>query len=88
MVAGIRCYLAAAGIDIVQELGKTSLVLSSGQGHLVNGRFEIDQMMHTLEDALDQALNEGYDGLWATGDMSWEFGPQKIFQDFWNMSGA
>jgi MEDS: MEthanogen/methylotroph, DcmR Sensory domain len=22
---------------------------------------------------------EGYEGLWATGDMSWEFGPQKDF---------
>jgi MEDS: MEthanogen/methylotroph, DcmR Sensory domain len=28
---------------------------------------------------VDQALNEGYAGLWATGDMSWEFGPKKDF---------
>jgi MEDS: MEthanogen/methylotroph, DcmR Sensory domain len=79
MVAGIRCYLAAAGVDIVQALEKTSLVLSSDQGHLINGHFDIDRMMHTLEDELDQALNDGYEGLWATGDMSWEFGPQKDF---------
>ena len=36
-------------------------------------------MLHKLEDALDQALNDGYKGLWATGDMTWEFGPRQDF---------
>jgi hypothetical protein len=79
MVAGIRCYLAAAGIDVGGELEKNSLVLSSDQGHLVEGRFDVAGMMRTLEVALTQALNDGYDGLWATGDMTWEFGPEKDF---------
>ena len=26
-----------------------------------------------------RALDDGYSGLWATGDMSWEFGPAKDF---------
>jgi hypothetical protein len=88
MVAGIGCYLAAAGVDVVHEAEKASLVLSSDQKHLVKGCFEVDRMMSTLEDALDQALADGYDGLWAIGDMSWEFGPQKDFQGFWSMNGA
>jgi MEDS: MEthanogen/methylotroph, DcmR Sensory domain len=79
MVAGMRCYLAAAGIDIAHELQKTSLVLSSDQHHLVKGSFDVDQMMHTLEDALGQAVKDGYDGLWASGDMTWELGPRKEF---------
>src|ERR1700722_5666523 len=79
MVAGMRCYLSAAGIDVAQEVAKANLVLSSDQRHLVNGRFDIDRMMNTLEDALNQALNDGYDGLWATGDMTWELGPQRDF---------
>jgi hypothetical protein len=79
MVAGVRCYLAAAGIDVNQEVGKGSLVLSSDQGHLVESRFDVDRMICTLEDTLDQALRDGYQGLWATGDMTWEFGPQKDF---------
>jgi hypothetical protein len=79
MVAGIRCYLAAAGIDIAHELEKTSLVLSSDQRHLIKGHFDVDLMMHTLEDALGQAVNDGYDGLWASGDMTWELGPQNEF---------
>jgi hypothetical protein len=79
MVGGMRCYLSAAGIDVAREVEKVSLVLSSDQGHLVEGRFDVDRMMHTLEDAIDQALNDGYGGLWATGDMTWELGLQKDF---------
>jgi hypothetical protein len=77
MVAGVRCYLAAAGIDVAHESAKASLVLSSDQGHLVQGSFDVDRMMHTLEEALGQALSDGYEGLWATGDMTWELGSQK-----------
>jgi hypothetical protein len=36
-------------------------------------------MMAALEDALSSSMNDGYEGLWATGDMTWEFGPQKDF---------
>ncbi len=79
MVAGIRCCLAAADVDVTHEVAKASLVLSSDQRHLVKGRFDVDRMISTLEDALNQALSDGYSGLWATGDMSWEVGPQKDF---------
>jgi hypothetical protein len=58
-------------------VGKGSLVLSSDQGHLVNGHFEVDLMLRALEDAVQQALKDGYLGLWATGDMTWEFGSGK-----------
>lgn len=79
MIAGMRCYLAAAGIDVAHEVQKTSLLLSSDQRHLVNGRFDVDKMMRSLDDALQQALSEGYRGLWATGDLTWEFGPERNF---------
>lgn len=75
MVAGIRCYLAAAGIDVAYELEKTSL----DQAHLIKGRFNVDRMVQTLEDALWRALDDGFQGLWATGDMTWELGPENNF---------
>jgi hypothetical protein len=79
MVAGMRSYLAAAGVDVAHEVGKASLVLLSDQWHLAGGRFDVERMMHTLEDGLHQALGDGYKGLWATGDMTWEMGPQKDY---------
>jgi DNA gyrase inhibitor GyrI len=36
-------------------------------------------MLSKLEDSLNQALDDGYQGLWATGDMTWEFSPEKDF---------
>jgi hypothetical protein len=79
MVAAMRSSLEAAGIDVAEELAKGRLVLSSEPCVSANGDFDVDLMLHKLDDAVDQALKDGYKGLWATGDMTWEFGPQKNF---------
>lgn len=78
MVAGIKSYLAASGVDVASETEEGNLVLSPDQNHLAdNSRFDVHRMIETLEHALQQALADGYEGLWATGDMTWEFGPAK-----------
>lgn len=79
MVAGMRSALAAAGVDVDGEVSKGSLVLFSDRQHLNNGRFDIDRTISFLEAALQQALRDGYQGLWATGDMTWEMGPDADF---------
>ena len=79
MVAGIRSYLAADGLDVAQEVQKGSLVLSSDPGHLVDGVFNPARMLAMLADAVNGALSHGYIGLWATGDMTWELGREKDF---------
>ena len=78
MVAGMRSYLAAAGVDVARETEEGNLELSSEQGHLLDGSFDIDRMIDSLAAAVKQAMNDGYQGLWATGDMSWEFGYRRI----------
>jgi len=79
MVAGLRSYLFAAGVDVPAEVQQGSLVLSSDSGHLHNELFDIDRMVSLLNGAVSKALDDGYEGVWATGDMSWEFGPKKDF---------
>jgi hypothetical protein len=79
MVAGIRSYLAAIGIDVESDIAKTRLVLSSESTASAGDGFHVDMMLDNLEDALDQALSDGYKGLWASGDMTWEFGSEKNF---------
>lgn len=80
MVAGFRSYLAAAGLDVADEVKKGALVLSSDQSHLVDGRFDPDRMVGQLFEAVNQSLQDGYAGLWATGDMLWEFGSERNFE--------
>lgn len=74
MVAGMRWHLAAAGLDLKDQVERGALVLSSDQQHLLDGKFDVDRMLQLLQDAVKQALAEGYAGLWAAGDMTWEFG--------------
>lgn len=79
MVAGVRSYLAAAGVDVAQAMARGSLVLSSGRDHLVNDEFVPERMLKMLEESVLQALHDGFTGLWATGDMMWEFGGKNDF---------
>jgi hypothetical protein len=79
MVEGMRSLLASAEVDVEAETARGSLVISAEQAHLVNGRFDVNRMIETLGQTLDGALREGYFGLWASGDMSWEFGPEQDF---------
>jgi hypothetical protein len=79
MVAGMRSYLAAAGVDVAHEVRKGSLVLTSERRQLVDDVFDVEVMMQGLEEALQQALADGYHGLWATGDMTWEMGSAKDY---------
>ena len=79
MTASMSAHLAAAGVDVTGAIAKGGLVLSSEPTVLDKGKFDIDFMLRKLEEAIDQALRDGYQGLFATGDMTWEFGPEENF---------
>jgi MEDS: MEthanogen/methylotroph, DcmR Sensory domain len=79
MIVALRSYLAATGLDVLKEIARGRLILTSDQSHLLDGRFDVERMMQLLRDALDEARREGYAGLWASGDMTWEFGPEKDY---------
>lgn len=75
----MRSLLCTGGTDVVQLVTQGCLVLSSGCDHLLDGKFHIDRMVTMLKNAVNKALADGYRGLFATGDMSWEFGPENDF---------
>ena len=79
MVAGIRAYLTSSGINVSEAIIQKRLILSSDQGHLVGNAFDPQRMMGLLEETHDAALKDGFSGLWASGDMAWEFGPARNF---------
>lgn len=76
MVAGLRSYLTAAGIDVQKKTESGDLIVTSDQGHLVNGKFDGDRMLDLLKTEIFNAKRDGYSGLWASGDMSWELGSE------------
>lgn len=84
MIAGMQCYLEAAGIPLERYVAEKRLLLSSDQKHLAGGHFDPERMMRTLEIAYQQALNDGFEGLWASGDMGWEIGPRMDHSSLWD----
>ncbi len=53
-------YLAAEGIDVAHDVSKTNLVFSSDQSRLPGGGFDLEEMIGKLDDAIVQALEDGY----------------------------
>jgi hypothetical protein len=80
MIAGMRSYLAAEGVNVASDIADGRLVLTSERPHLVDGaRFDLDRMTGGLSQQLNAALDAGFQGLWCTGDIAWEFGPTRDF---------
>lgn len=67
-----RAGLRAAGIDVETEEGRGALLLlTKHEGHLAGGSFDPDRMITMLHAAVKDALDAGFKGLCAAGDMSW-----------------
>lgn len=70
--AEFREALQEAGIDVKAEEARGALVLlSKHEGHLKGGSFDPDRMIAMLHQAVRDALDAGFTGLCAGGDMSW-----------------
>ncbi|SRR5581483_4327661 len=64
--------LRAAGIDVAAEEARGALLLlTKHDGHLKGGSFDPDKMITMLHGAVQDALDAGFAGLCAAGDMSW-----------------
>lgn len=70
--AEFRRALAAAGIDAIREEQRRSLILLTKEtGHLTGGTFSASKMISMLSQAVKDALEDGFAGLCAAGDMTW-----------------
>lgn len=67
-----RDGLRQAGIDVEAEEARGALILiTKHDGHLKGGYFCPDKMITMLHGAVKEALDAGFAGLCAAGDMSW-----------------
>lgn len=71
-VDDFRAALRNAGIDAEAEEARGALLLlTKYDGHLKDGSFDPDRMIAMLHQAVKDALDAGFTGLCAAGDMSW-----------------
>jgi hypothetical protein len=67
-----RAELRKGGLDADAMEASGALLLSTkDRAHLAEGRFDSERMLRMLNDAVEQALNDGFAGLRTCGDMSW-----------------
>ena len=67
-----RSALNGARINAGEAVRSGALVQSiHSRVHLAGGRFDCERMLNTLNNAVEEALNEGFAGLRTCGDMSW-----------------
>ena len=78
-VAMVDSALQSRGVDTADQARRGALVFSSDRSHLTGGRFDPDAMVDGLRDAITGAVNDGFGGLCATGDMRWELGDDDNF---------
>lgn len=68
----MRVALKAAGIDVKREEARGALSLvTKFDAHLKGNTFSADKMISLLHDAVKDALDAGFNGLCAAGDMAW-----------------
>ena len=67
-----RDELRNAGVDVDAEQARGALILiTKREGHLKGGTFSAAKMIEMLRGAVQDALDAGFNGLCAAGDMNW-----------------
>ncbi len=73
-IARLRTALRAAGVDIDDAERDGRFILKTDDAYLSDGRFEPEQMVHRLGQEVQRALDDGFRGLRAAGEMKWALG--------------
>ena len=79
MLSALRNQLTADGLDVADQVSGGALSLTTDREFLVDGIFDIEKMIEMLGATVEQALADGYDGVWGSGDVYWEIGSRTNF---------
>jgi signal transduction histidine kinase len=80
MIQMIDSSLEGHGVQASQEVHRGALVMSSDRSYLAGGEFNPRMLADMLGDLVDESVQDGFQGLCATGDMVWELGADKNFE--------
>lgn len=67
----IRAAMERRGIDVAAECRRSALHLLDSNDTYVRDGFDPEKTMRAFSEAIEQALNEGFNGFRAAADMSW-----------------
>ena len=68
----LRAALQASGVNVKDEEARGALnLVTKAEAHLKDGHFNADTMISFLHQAVKDALDSGFKGLCAAGDMGW-----------------
>ncbi|HVC09343.1 MAG TPA: MEDS domain-containing protein [Elusimicrobiota bacterium] len=80
-IEAVRGGLKSFGVNIEDQEKKNRLILTSNHDYLEDGHWRTEKMLGFLQKAYDGALAEDFTALRAAGDVSWQVGPHKEYQD-------
>ena len=69
--AAVRAAMKRLGIDVAAEQRRSALQLFESNDTYIRGGFDPEQTMQLFSEAIEQALNDGFNGFRAAADMSW-----------------
>ena len=68
----VRAALRERGVNIDVEQRRTALnIIGGSASYVVHGRFDPEATMQVFNEAIEQALKDGFTGFRAAADMSW-----------------
>ena len=71
----IRKAMKRLSVDVAAESARSALqLLDSTDTYTVHGGFDPEQTMRVFNEAIEQALNDGFKGFRAAAEMSWALG--------------
>ncbi len=80
-IARLKEGLLGLGLDVDEARRAKRLLMTSERDYLDGGRFKTEKMLSFLQQAYEAAIAEGFTALRAAGDVSWQVGPERNFQD-------
>ncbi|MDE2489956.1 MAG: MEDS domain-containing protein [Elusimicrobia bacterium] len=80
-IEALRENLGSEGVDVEEETRKKRLVLTSARDYLDDGHWRTEKMLGFLQRAYDSAMADRCTALRAVGDVAWQVGPHREFQD-------
>lgn len=75
----IRAAFKDAGIDVEERLAAGDLVIRDASDVYLDSGFNPDEMIATLESAVEESIELGYDGFWVAGENTWCFHTEASF---------